>query len=97
MSPTGGACTGRGELAIRAGTARAVVLELAAGKSPDDACRAALTDVASLADEYMSPLRALALAPDGSHGGAATIPGATYAVMTEDMTVPEIRERALLG
>ncbi len=90
------ACTGRGELAIRGCTARAAVWGLAAGAEPEAACLAALLDAASLPDEFRAPLNVLALAPDGRHGAASTHAGATYAVMTEDMAEPDIRERAVL-
>lgn len=90
------ACTGRGELAIRAGTARATVWQLATGSAPEAACLTALRDAASLPDDFRAPLNVLALAPDGRHGAASTHPGATYAVMTEAMAEPDIRERAVL-
>ena len=90
------ACTGRGEMAIRAGTALVTVRHLAAGLSPVDACLEALRDAASLEDEFRTTLNVLALAPDGRHGGASTRADATYAVMTEDMTEPEIRPRSAL-
>ena len=78
----GAACTGRGELAIRGNTARSVLLALAGGQDPADACATALRDTLELPDEYRSGLQALCLTPDGRHGGASTRVGATYAVMT---------------
>ena len=90
------ACTGRGELAIRAGTAREVLLALRAGRDPAQACVAALAETLELPDDYRSPLQALCLAPDGRHGGASTRPGATYAVMTADDDSYRIQERAQL-
>jgi len=87
-------CTGRGEMAIRAGTALTTVRHLAAGLSPEAACLEALRDAASLEDEFRTTLNVLALAPDGRHGGASTRTDATYAVMTENMTEPEIRPRS---
>src|SRR5262245_35930524 len=78
------ACTGRGELAIRANTAREVLLALRAGRGPAQACAAALAETLTLPDDYRSPLQALCLTPDGSHGGASTKPGATYSVMTAE-------------
>ena len=78
------ACTGRGELAIRANTAREVLLALQAGRGPAEACAAALAQTLDLPDDYRSPLQALCLTPDGRHGGASTKPGATYSVMTAD-------------
>jgi beta-aspartyl-peptidase (threonine type) len=90
------ACTGRGELAIRANTAREVLLALRAGRGPAEACVAALAETMELPDEYRSPLQALCLTPDGSHGGASTRPGATYSVMTADDDSYRIEERAHL-
>jgi isoaspartyl peptidase/L-asparaginase-like protein (Ntn-hydrolase superfamily) len=90
------ACTGRGELAIRAGTAREVLLALRAGRDPAQACVAALAETLELPDDYRSPLQALCLAPDGGHGGASTRPGATYAVMTADDDSYRMQERAQL-
>ena len=87
------ACTGRGELAIRANTARSVLLVLQAGHDPAGACAAALAETADLPDEFRSPLQALCLTPDGSHGGASTRPGATYAVMTASDDTYRIEER----
>ncbi len=90
------ACTGRGELAIRANTAREVLLALQAGREPAEACVAALAETLELPDEYRSPLQALCLTPDGSHGGASTKPGATYSVMTAHDDSYRIQERAHL-
>jgi beta-aspartyl-peptidase (threonine type) len=87
------ACTGRGELAIRAGTARSVLLALQAGHDPAAACMAALAETADLPDEYRSPLQALCLTPDGRHGGASTRPGSTYSVMTASDDGYRIEER----
>jgi beta-aspartyl-peptidase (threonine type) len=90
------ACTGRGELAIRANTAREVLLALHAGRGPAEACTAALAQTLDLPDDYRSPLQALCLTPDGRHGGASTKPGATYSVMTADDDSYRIEERAQL-
>jgi N4-(beta-N-acetylglucosaminyl)-L-asparaginase len=87
------ACTGRGELAIRAGTARSVLVALQAGSAPEDACAAALAETLELPDEYRSPLQALCLTPDGRHGGASTRPGSTYGVMTAADSGYRIEER----
>jgi N4-(beta-N-acetylglucosaminyl)-L-asparaginase len=90
------ACTGRGELAIRANTAREVLLALQAGLGPAEACAAALAQTLDLPDDYRSPLQALCLTPDGRHGGASTKPGATYSVMTAADVSYRIEERAQL-
>jgi isoaspartyl peptidase/L-asparaginase-like protein (Ntn-hydrolase superfamily) len=89
----GAACTGRGELAIRGTTARAVLYALAAGGDPAKACAEALSQTQDLPDEFRSPLLALCLTPDGRHGGASTMPGATYSVMTAEDATFRIEER----
>jgi isoaspartyl peptidase/L-asparaginase-like protein (Ntn-hydrolase superfamily) len=92
----GAACTGRGELSMRAGTARSIVELLAQGQQPAEACRLGLEDAAGLPDEFRAELRALALTPDGRHGGAAGQQGSVYAVMTLDSTAPEFHPRVVL-
>jgi isoaspartyl peptidase/L-asparaginase-like protein (Ntn-hydrolase superfamily) len=89
----GAACTGRGELAIRGTTARAVLYALAAGGDPAKACAEALGQTLDLPDDFRSPLQALCLTPDGRHGGASTMPGATYTVMTADDETFRTEER----
>jgi isoaspartyl peptidase/L-asparaginase-like protein (Ntn-hydrolase superfamily) len=89
----GAACTGRGELAIRATTARSVLYALAAGGDPAKACAEALAETLELPDEFRSPLQALCLTPDGRHGGASTMPGATYSVMTTEDDTFRTEER----
>lgn len=89
----GAACTGRGELAIRAGTARSVVLALRDGREPASACALALAETAGLPDDFRAPLQALCLTPDGRHGGASTKPGSTYAVLTAGDDGYRIQER----
>jgi beta-aspartyl-peptidase (threonine type) len=86
----GAACTGRGELAMRVAGARAIVDALRAGDGPAEACRAMLADAFTLPDPFVAELRALALTPDGRHGGASSRLGATYSVMTPTSTAPEI-------
>jgi beta-aspartyl-peptidase (threonine type) len=90
-----GSCTGRGELAIRAGTARSVVDHAARGLDPTEACREALRQTVDLPDEFRAPIQALCLLADGRHGGASTREGATYAVMTAADSEPLIVERAV--
>jgi len=89
----GAACTGRGELAIRGTTARAVLYALAADGEPAKACAEALAETLDLPDEFRSPLQALCLTPDGRHGGASTMPGSTYSLMTADDETFRIEER----
>jgi isoaspartyl peptidase/L-asparaginase-like protein (Ntn-hydrolase superfamily) len=91
----GAACTGRGELTIRAGTARTVVEGVRAGSDPASACAEALAATLRIPDEYRAQVRALCLTADGRHGGAATVAGSTYALMTGDHGAPEILPRAV--
>jgi beta-aspartyl-peptidase (threonine type) len=90
------ACTGHGELAIRAGTARSVLLALQAGSGPAQACVTALAQALELPDEYGLALQALCLTPDGRHGGATTKREATYSVQTADDDGFRIVERERL-
>jgi isoaspartyl peptidase/L-asparaginase-like protein (Ntn-hydrolase superfamily) len=87
------ACTGRGELAIRASTARCLVLALRQGLDPARACASVLAETAELPDEFRSPLQVLCLTPDGSHAGASTRPGSTYSVITADDDTYRVEER----
>jgi beta-aspartyl-peptidase (threonine type) len=90
------ACTGWGELAIRAGTAGAVVGAMRAGASIDDACRQAIADVRSLdTDGEPSVMSLVALAPDGSHRGYSTEAGRTYVYWEAGMTEHAEAERAV--
>lgn len=92
----GAACTGRGELSMRATGARNIVADLARGLAPEDACLAMLADAATLPDDFRAELRCLALTPDGRHGAAAGQQGSVYAVMTETSTEPELHPRRVL-
>ncbi|HET9690059.1 MAG TPA: isoaspartyl peptidase/L-asparaginase [Acidimicrobiales bacterium] len=90
------ACTGRGELAMRATGARQITDALARGADPTAACLAMLADAALLPDEFRSELRCLALTPDGRHGAAAGQAGSTYAVMGPGDVAPRAVPRAVL-
>ena len=90
------ACTGRGELSLRGGTARTIVENLRAGLSPEDACFEALIEARNLPDEFRAELRCLAIDAEGRHGGAAGMEGSTYTLMTESSTGPEFRPRKAL-
>lgn len=77
--------------------ARRIVDLLASGTEPSAACAAMLEDAHTLRDPYASELRAIALTPQGRHGGAAGRPGATYAVMTPGMDAPELYPRRVVA
>jgi isoaspartyl peptidase/L-asparaginase-like protein (Ntn-hydrolase superfamily) len=90
------ACTGRGELALRGGTARTVIENMRAGMDPELACFEALKEARLLPDEFRAELRCLAIAADGRHGGAAGMEGSTYTYMGENSTQPEFLPRKVL-
>jgi beta-aspartyl-peptidase (threonine type) len=87
------ACTGRGELAIRACTAYATVMHMRAGLSADDACATALRDVLSLDDPYAGPFNIVALDPAGNSGAASNRPKSSYIAMAPGHTKPAVRTR----
>jgi beta-aspartyl-peptidase (threonine type) len=90
------ACTGRGELSMRASGARAVVEQLARGAEPGAACAAMLADAGSLPDPFHAELRVLALTPDGRHGAASGQSGSVYAVLTGESGEPELLPRTVV-
>ena len=72
-------CTGWGELAIRAGTARMVVAAMEHGRTSEEAGRRALEDLLSLdTGGHPAIMHAVVLHADGSHAGVSTEPGKTY-------------------
>ncbi len=91
------ACTGWGELAVRAGTARAVVASLAAGVALTDACHIAFADLATLG---VAPDRVLmhlvAMDGTGEYGGFSTRPGTRYAVRTSGMARAALQPRTVI-
>jgi beta-aspartyl-peptidase (threonine type) len=78
------ACTGRGEMAIRAATARSVVLYMKAGMSLDDALAEAMRDLWSLEDPYYGGMNIIAIDAEGTPG-AASNREATFIYMTDEM------------
>jgi beta-aspartyl-peptidase (threonine type) len=87
------ACTGMGELAIRASTARSVVLYLKAGMSLRDAGLEALHDLYGLAHEYDRRMSFIILTPKGEHGGFSTVSGSQYLYMHGGMEEPALAAR----
>lgn len=92
------ACTGLGEWAIRAGTARRVVLALEQGLPLATACAHAMTDLRDLPlPEGTEPvMNLIAIDRRGGHAGYSTLPGRAYIWQTPEMDTPETRERAIL-
>lgn len=92
------ACTGLGEWAIRAGTARTVVLAMQMGLSLQDSCEMAFRDLALIpvAPPVDPAMSLVALSRDGTHAGCSTMPGRMYVWQTETMTQFEAQERIQL-
>jgi beta-aspartyl-peptidase (threonine type) len=91
------ACTGFGELAIRASTARTLVASLAAGIPVADACDEAMNALGTLgvapADIVMN---AIAIDRAGNHCGITTrAAGASYVVRTDAMSTHEVLPRGI--
>ena len=78
------ACTGRGEMAIRAATARSVILYMKQGMSLPDALSEAMRDLWALEDPYYGGMNIVALDAAGNPAAAAN-QDATYIYMTDDM------------
>ena len=87
------ACTGLGEMAIRAGTARSLVLYMKMGLSLEEAGRAAMEDLRALVGPYLGEINIVALDKEGHHAGFSNREGATYIYMAEGMEEPRERER----
>lgn len=89
-------CTGMGELAIRAGTARMLVAALASGVPVAEACREAIADLRSLPNARPALVHVVALAADGSHAGASTHPGRTYVFWEDGMAAVDEAARSIV-
>lgn len=79
------ACTGMGEMAIRAGTARSVVHYLQMGLSAEAAGRKAMEDLNSLGGPYLGGMNLLAVDRDGNHAGYSSSEGRSYIYITDGM------------
>ncbi|NLG26768.1 MAG: asparaginase [Chloroflexi bacterium] len=88
------ACTGVGEMAIRAGTARSVSLMLQFGYSVAESGTRAMQDLV-LPGAGRGSIELLVLNPHGVAAGFATAP-TTYLAISPDMDEPEVRERTVV-
>ncbi len=90
------ACTGRGEMAIRAGTARSVVLYMKTGMSLAEAGTEAMKDLHRVVDPYIGSMNIVAMDARGNHSAFTNSQGATYIFMTTEMKEPEEKPRILV-
>jgi L-asparaginase len=74
----GAMCTHTGEMAIRAGTARSVVLYMKKGATVQAACHEAVDDLRALRGGCLGPLVVHAMDRDGMPCVVSTIAGASY-------------------
>ena len=79
------ACTGMGEMAIRAGTARSVILYMKLGMSLEAAAQEAMRDMRDLGGDYIGRMNLIALDKDGAHIGLSSEAGRHYIYQTADM------------
>ncbi len=90
------ACTGMGELALRAGTARSLVLYMKMGMSLREAGLEALRDLAYIEHTPARYMNIVAMTPQGECTGFTTVPGKMYLHMTAEMNEPQLAERVRL-
>lgn len=88
------ACIGHGELAIRAGTARAVVLYLKMGMSLQAACKEAIEDLHHLKTSFRGSICLHTMDHNGNYCVVADGPEAHtyYWLWTDSMAAPEKRD-----
>lgn len=89
------ACTGIGELAIRASTARSIILYLKAGMSLREAGSEAMRDLGHLMEWSYVDMNFVAMTPAGEHLGFTTKAGRSYLHMTAEMDAPQLTPRIL--
>ncbi|MBN1221433.1 MAG: N(4)-(beta-N-acetylglucosaminyl)-L-asparaginase [Anaerolineae bacterium] len=82
-------CTGVGEMALRAGTARSVVLYLKMGFSLTGAGQQAMADLDDLTASAGGRMNLIALDSAGGHVGFSNAKDTTYLYMTAAMSEPE--------
>jgi beta-aspartyl-peptidase (threonine type) len=89
------ACTGWGEMTIRAGTARSIVTSLARGMPLDEACDAAMRDIGALAGTEVSamPVNIVAIDVAGKHCSISSEEGRQFVIQRDGMPSPELRVR----
>jgi beta-aspartyl-peptidase (threonine type) len=90
------ACTGMGEMAIRASTARSVVMYLKQGHSLEAAGVQAMQDLRDLGGRFISEMNILAMDRDGNPAGFSSSPERTYIYMTGGSDAIQVGRRTLV-
>jgi beta-aspartyl-peptidase (threonine type) len=91
------ACTGMGEMAIRASTARSVVLYMKMGKTIEEAGEMAMMDLDELGGKYLSRMNILALDRYGKPAAFTNAEDAAYIYMTDEMEEPVEKPRTYIN
>ncbi len=82
------ACTGMGEMAIRAATAHSIIFYMKMGYSLQEAGKQAMEDLNDLDGRFLSLMRVIVLDKNGNHAGFASAEGLSYIYQTSDMSTP---------
>jgi L-asparaginase / beta-aspartyl-peptidase len=93
------ACTGRGEMAIRACSAHSVVTYMRFGMSLEEALKTAMEDLSHLVDPYaerMNVMNIVAMDKDGNAAAASSAEGAAFVYQTTDMDAYEEKPRIVV-
>ena len=87
------ACTGMGEMSIRASTARSVVMYLKMGHSLEAAGIQAMRDLRDLGGPYSAEMNILAMDRDGQTGGFSSNPEKTFIYLDQASSEIQVRQR----
>jgi isoaspartyl peptidase/L-asparaginase-like protein (Ntn-hydrolase superfamily) len=90
------ACTGMGEMAIQAGTARSLALYMKMGMSLEEAGREAMADLDHLGSRYLGRMNFVLMDEAGNVGGFSTAPGTSYIYWRAGMVEPTEIERTAI-
>lgn len=92
------ACTGYGEMAMRANTAHSVVLYLKMGMSIQRAAREAMNDLRALTVPFPPGMNLVAVDANGKHVGFTTETDrlVEYVFQTEAMKTPRVKKRTVI-
>jgi beta-aspartyl-peptidase (threonine type) len=90
------ACTGMGEMAIRASTAHSLVFYMKSGLGVAEAGRRAMEDLNDLGGRFLSTMNLIAMDKDGNHIGYTNVSGRTYIYQMADMPECVELERAVV-
>ncbi len=83
-------------MAMRACTARSIILYMKMGLPIWNACREAIKDLYDLQDAYASGMNVIALDGQGKHAGFSNQRDTTYLFQRTDMSEPERRPRTFV-